>query len=146
MPQFVNAAGFLLFAREQPPKFLLMRHKNRWDLPKGHAEPGEDILTTALRETQEESGVPAKDIEVDPDFQFIIEYCVNGVRRGTYEKRVTYFIGYLPKTRDIELTEHSDYRWWNWPTEAIQSQTIDPLLNAAKIHFESFPERLQQGG
>ena len=57
----VNAAGMLLFALESPPKFLLMRHRDRWDLPKGHAEPGETLLATALRETEEETGILAND-------------------------------------------------------------------------------------
>ena len=45
----VRAAGILLMTRCKPQQFLLMRHSNRWDLPKGHCEPGESYVETALR-------------------------------------------------------------------------------------------------
>ncbi len=141
--KLVNAAGMLLFALETPPKFLLMRHRNRWDLPKGHAEPGETILETALRETEEETGVPAAAISVDPSFQYVIEYPVTYRSAGECLKRVTYFLGYLPATRTIEVTEHESYRWWTWPQlESVQEKTIDPLLGAVNAFFDAHPERL----
>ena len=139
----IDAAGVLLFALETPPKFLLMRHHNRWDLPKGHAEGDEDILTTALRETEEETGISQSDIKLDADFQYVTEYEVKGQKRGNYIKRVTYFIGYVPAVRTPKLTEHIGYMWWSWPpANNIQIQTVDPLLVAARLHFERFPERL----
>lgn len=143
LQELVEAAGMLLIALETPPKFLLMRHRDRWDLPKGHAEPGEDILATALRETEEETGVPATAINVDPDFRFVLEYTVTYRNRGERMKRVTYFLGYLPAACSIAITEHEGYQWWPWPqTGSLQTQTIDPLLQAARVHFEKFPERL----
>ena len=143
LQNIVEAAGMLLIALETPPKFLLMRHRNRWDLPKGHAEVGEAILTTALRETEEETGVPANSIAVDPDFRFALEYNVTYRNRGECLKRVTYFLGYLPAVRPIMTTEHESYQWWSWPqTASLQPQTIDPLLKAARDHFEKFPGRL----
>lgn len=40
---------------------LVLRHANgSWVFPKGHLEPGEDALDTALRETREEAGVQAR--------------------------------------------------------------------------------------
>lgn len=143
LQQVVEAAGMLLIAKETPPKFLLMRHRDRWDLPKGHAEVGETILATALRETEEETGVPANAIAVDPDFRFILEYTVTYKNLGERAKRVTYFLGYLAQVLPIVLTEHEDYQWWSWPqTKSIQAQTIDPLLKATYAHFEKFPQRI----
>lgn len=146
MSAIIDAAGILLFALEVPPKFLLMRHHNRWDLPKGHAESGEVTLTTALRETEEETGIPASEVAVDPDFQYVVEYDVRGQKRGNYRKRVTYLIGYLSATRPLVLTEHIGYLWWSWPQpDGIQAQTIDPLLNAVRSHFDQYPGRLRTG-
>jgi len=133
----------LLFALESPPKFLLMRHRDRWDLPKGHAETGETILETALRETEEETGLAATDIKVDRDFQYVTEYRVRYRQGGERLKRVTYFIGYLPATRLITVTEHESFLWWSWPQlDSVQVQTIDPLLAAAGKHLQQYPERL----
>lgn len=143
MKEIVKAAGMLLIALENPPKFLLMRHRNRWDLPKGHAEKGEDILQTALRETEEETGIPSKVITVDPDFRFVIEYPATYPKRGECLKQVTYFVGYLQTVRPVVITEHEGSQWWSWPqTESVQAKTIDPLLKAANEHFAKFPERL----
>jgi bis(5'-nucleosidyl)-tetraphosphatase len=144
MENYIEAAGMLLFTRTTPPKFLLMQHHNRWDLPKGHAEPDETIMETALRETQEETGISRKKIEIDQDFNYTTTYVVQGKSRGTYHKRVTYFIGYVAEECAIVLTEHIGYRWWDWPPyESIQTQTIDGLLQAARVHFEKFPKRLE---
>jgi bis(5'-nucleosidyl)-tetraphosphatase len=105
------------------------------------------VITTALRETEEETGVSPTNIEVDPDFCFVTEYQVTGKSRGNYLKRVTYFIGYLNQTCEISLSEHIDYRWWTWPPpNSIQSQTIDPLLQAASTHFQLHPQRLRPAG
>ncbi len=147
LSSFVEAAGMLLFALEAPPKFLLMRHRDRWDLPKGHAEAGEAMLETALRETEEETGIAASSIRVDQQFQYVTEYRVRYREGGERLKRVTYFLGYLTATRMIALTEHESFLWWAWPQlDSVQVQTIDPLLAAAKQHFTLYPERLSQSG
>ena len=39
------------------PKILGLMDDDAYDLPKGSMEPGENILQTALRETEEESGI-----------------------------------------------------------------------------------------
>lgn len=52
----VNAAGGVVSNRRGD--VLLIRRNDLWDLPKGHQEPGEDITLTALREVEEETGIP----------------------------------------------------------------------------------------
>jgi 8-oxo-dGTP diphosphatase len=37
---------------------VVNQNHNSWSLPKGHVEKGEDILAGAIREIQEESGIP----------------------------------------------------------------------------------------
>ena len=139
MSNVVEAAGLVLFTRSEPTQFLLMKHADRWDLPKGHAEPGETILQTALRETEEETGIAASGICIDDSFRFVTEYYVVGKKRGDYHKRVTYFLGTIEQTVEhpiqVCLTEHIGYQWFDWPvTGSIQSQTIDPLLAAIAKH------------
>ncbi len=135
MSDVVEAAGLILFTRSTPVQFLLMKHADRWDLPKGHAEAGESILQTALRETEEETGVAANQISVDETFRFVTEYYVVGKKRGDYHKRVTYFLGTIDLPVDIKLTEHIGYQWFDWPAiGSIQPQTIDPLLAAVAKH------------
>merc|ERR1712029_1081958 len=59
---------------DQPKvEYLMMRAsygKRHWTPPKGHVDPGEDLLTTAVRETREESGLIADThYIVAPDFK-----------------------------------------------------------------------------
>ena len=57
----VKSCGFLLVRGEPIREFLLMRHADRWDLPKGHVDAGETEMECALRELAEETGVAAAD-------------------------------------------------------------------------------------
>ncbi|MFK7734667.1 MAG: NUDIX domain-containing protein [Pirellulaceae bacterium] len=131
----ILAAGLILFTRTEPRRFLLMRHRDRWDLPKGHAEPGESLLETALRETEEETGIHPSVVEVDAGFEFSLEYFVESNKRGRYLKRTTYFLATLPDVCPITLTEHIGSEWFEWPTGPIQAETVDGLLEAVKQHW-----------
>ncbi len=138
--QTVKAAGILLISdRVKPTHFLLMRHRDRWDLPKGHCEEGETLEETALRETEEETGIARTDITLDPTFRFELNYHVTYKKFGdlTFEKYVCYFIGYVHGRPTIELTEHESAEWFTWepPQPPIQSETIDPLVSAAATHL-----------
>jgi len=55
----VFASGYLIFRRQGTQlQFLLMKHPDRWDLPKGHLDPNESIPQAAIRELYEETGIP----------------------------------------------------------------------------------------
>lgn len=123
-------------AVDQPSRstqFLLMRHHDRWDLPKGHCEEGESSRQTALRETEEETGIAPQSIAIDPNFCFKLVYPVTYRRWGdqVFEKQVKYFLGYVKEKPALALTEHESAQWFDWsPPHKIQTQTIDPLLAA----------------
>ncbi|MBI9033738.1 MAG: NUDIX domain-containing protein [Bacteroidales bacterium] len=51
----VEASGGLI--RNDNQQFLFIYRNERWDLPKGHIDPGESPETTALREIKEETAV-----------------------------------------------------------------------------------------
>lgn len=128
----VIAAGVLLMTREKPHQFLLMKHTDRWDLPKGHADPGETPRQTALRELCEETGIVTSQVQLDEQFEFQIEYTVCYPREETPRlKRVFYYLGWVPQAVEIHCTEHPESQWLTWnPPHKIQEQTIDPLLEA----------------
>jgi bis(5'-nucleosidyl)-tetraphosphatase len=135
----VTAAGILLMTKSPDSvEFLLMRHPNRWDLPKGHCDTGESFLETALRETEEETGITADTIEIDAQFEFDLFYQVQYPETGDqlFEKQVRYFLGFLKQKPELILTEHSSASWHRWqPPHRIQTQTIDPLLESVARHF-----------
>jgi bis(5'-nucleosidyl)-tetraphosphatase len=133
IPQ-VRACGVLVFRAAPEESFLLMRHRQRLDLPKGHVDPGETDLACALRELEEETGIGADAITVDPDFRWTIEYDVDGRRygfSGPAHKTVVIFLGRLLRDVPIAPSEHLGHQWVTWnPPHQIQAQTIDPLLAA----------------
>ena len=74
----VKSCGFLIVRGSPVKDFLLMRHPHRWDLPKGHVDPGEDELQCAVRELEEETGIDVDAIEIDAEFRFTAQYPVLG--------------------------------------------------------------------
>lgn len=136
--QDVKACGVLLF-RDQPcESFLLMRHRKRLDLPKGHVDPGENEHECALRELWEETGIRADEIELDPNFRWTTQYDVDGKRYGLSDrvhKTVVIFLGKLIRDVDVSCSEHVGFEWIPWnPPHRIQAQTIDPLLAAVAAY------------
>jgi len=136
-----KACGFLIVRGDPIASFLLMRHPKRWDLPKGHIDPGETEMVCALRELQEETGIEQADIEVDPHFRFSLEYVVQYGDRFNGQKALktaVYFLARLKTDVELKLTEHGEFRWFDWqPPHAIQAETINPLLDAVAQHLDS---------
>lgn len=133
----IKACGILIIRGRPIESFLLMRHKDRWDLPKGHMDAGETEMQCALRELTEETGIERSDIELDPGFRFTIKYEVNSKRYGERcHKTVVYFLARLLRDVTITPSEHAGYEWFPWhPPHRIQEETIDPLLAAVETHF-----------
>lgn len=135
----VNAAGFFLLIREgENLRFLLLQHANRWDLPKGHCDPGESFLETAIRELREETGINRDELEIDPSFSFEVRYPVqyHGANSKSYNKRVKYFLAFLSSMPTVRVTEHLGARWIDWdPSLKVQAETIDPMIDAVATHL-----------
>lgn len=110
-----RAAGLVIFRclRDCRTKFeyLLLQTsygKHHWTPPKGHVDPGESDLQTALRETEEESGLGADSLELMTDIKKEIIYPVKGK-----PKTVIYWPAKL-KESNIEVVlseEHQKFEW-----------------------------------
>jgi len=79
------SAGGLVVRGDQI--LLIATHSGRWQLPKGHLEPGESAEQAALRETQEETGVRGRVVAPLPGVEY--SFLQDGQR---IEKRVDYFL------------------------------------------------------
>lgn len=115
-----------------------MKHPTRWDIPKGHVDPGETDLQCALRELEEETGISADAIDIDPGFCFEHHYQVKDRRYGPdpVPKTLIVLLGRVDPDTEIVPTEHESFAWFDWcPPHRIQKQTIDPLLEAVAGHF-----------
>lgn len=115
----VNAAGGLVSNRRGD--FLLIRRGDKWDLPKGHQESGEDISVTAIREVEEETGVSGLELK---DLICVTDHC--------------YFRGGM---------WHLKHTWWydmryTVPEELVP-QTEEDITKAAWVARSSLPPYLK---
>lgn len=138
----IKSCGFLIF-RNDYQSFLLMEHKTRWDLPKGHVDPGESDLECALRELDEETGIKESQLTIDEHFRFVDVYTVRPKKRDyePHEKNLIIFLAQIDDSEtEIELTEHIGYKWVDWkPPHKIQEKTIDPLLEFLDKYWSGEP-------
>jgi len=131
----VKSCGVLVTRGRPICEFLLMQHRHRWDLPKGHIDPGETEIECALREMSEETGIPENAVMLDPEFRFVHHYPVrtDRVAGGVAQKTLIVFLAELVRDVAIKTTEHPSYAWFRWnPPHRIQAQTINPLLAAVE--------------
>ncbi|KAL1777416.1 bis5' [Sigmodon hispidus] len=114
----LRACGLIIFRRQLIPKvdnstiqFLLLQASNgthHWTPPKGHVDPGETDLETALRETQEETGIEGSQLTIIEGFRKELSYVA-----WKKPKTVIYWLAEV-KNYDVEIClsqEHQAYRW-----------------------------------
>jgi bis(5'-nucleosidyl)-tetraphosphatase len=129
--QKVKSCGVICFTRTKQPSFLLMKRSHRYDLPKGHIEPGETELQCALRELWEETGINSRQICLELDFRFkTIYYPRYRLYDGQkVEKSLVIFFGWVSEELEIVMTEHSSSEWIKWnPPHYFRNRIIDELL------------------
>lgn len=138
----VVSCGFIVAWRPiSQVQLLLMKHPDRWDLPKGHVDPGETFLQCAWRELEEETGLRRNQLIQDERFEFIQTYEVpprNGKGKPRRKELRIYLAWLIDNRATIIPSEHESYEWWNWsPGLRLQKQTIDPLLSQLEAHWGS---------
>ncbi|CAF3795095.1 unnamed protein product [Rotaria sordida] len=119
-----------------------MKHPHRYDLPKGHMEPGEIEHQTALRELLEETGIQSSDIDIDPNFRFENTYYPKYKRFGgeTVKKTLVIFLARLKSdSTKVIPSEHQHFEWCTWNSFQPSRKTsgIDQLLNKVRAHLNA---------
>lgn len=104
---FEKSCGVLPYRIESGKREFLLVYETFskcWSLPKGHIEPGETDVQTALRELMEETGLTAK---LDTSKKASIEYPISSFAR----KEVAFYPGQVegvPKVREGEIEK---FKW-----------------------------------
>ena len=134
-----TSSGIILYNNEHDEKeFLLLKYPGgHWDFVKGKMEQSEQSMQTAIRETEEETGIT--DLKFVDKFREEISYKFF-VNKEEIDKKVIF---YLAKTNSIEIKishEHLDFVWLNFEN-AIEKITYEN----AKIILTKANSLLQNG-
>ena len=121
---------------EHEDKFLLLhRHSHKasgdkWGLPAGKVEVGEEKEQAVLREIEEETGLAFKDSSVK---YFDSRY----VRDGDFDFEWHMFSTQTLEPVVITITphEHKEFRWVT-PEESLQMNLIHDLPQSIKLFYE----------
>jgi len=128
-----TSSGVVLFRKENDRILFLLLHypSGHWDFVKGKMEEGETPHETAIRETQEETGIT--DVKFLDNFEEWIQY--NFQYQGELvQKKVVFFLGET-KTKDITIShEHLNFTWMDYTT-AMEKTTFD---NAKTVLSKSY--------
>ena len=134
MNEQVLSAGVVVVRRaDEGWRVLLLRVYNYWDFPKGRVEPGEDALTTARRETREETTIS------DLDFAWGTEH-IDTAPYGREKKVARYYVARtattsvsLPVNPVLGKPEHHEWQWCDWETATQRvPERLLPVLGWAQ--------------
>jgi 8-oxo-dGTP pyrophosphatase MutT (NUDIX family) len=105
--EYVEAAGGVV--ADDAQNVLMIYRRERWDLPKGHIDAGEDALTAAVREIEEETGVSG--------LKFVTELC-NTLHAynvyGKWELKRTYWFGFETLQTATQPQTEEDIQTAQW--------------------------------
>ncbi len=97
---------------KQGPKVLLLKrsrwvlyHRNRWDMPGGASDSGEDHKSTAVRECFEEAGIKIQANNLSLIAKKVAE------RKGRLALRVCFYVSIEERLKPKLSFEHSKYEW-----------------------------------
>ena len=121
------ASGAIVFRREEGQILFLLIYSVRnaiWGFPKGHIDPGEDEMTAAFREIEEETGLTG--LKVRDDFREEAVYEAPSSREADKGKLIEkHSIYYLCETTEdnirVDGEEITDHRW-------VKAEEALPLL------------------
>jgi putative (di)nucleoside polyphosphate hydrolase len=121
--------------------------KNFWQMPQGGVEVGEDYLTAAYRELEEETSIKSVDLikELDGLISYILPKNLlgliwNGKYRGQEQK--WFVMRFLGKDNEINIkTKNPEFCEWKW----IDLENITDLVVDFKLHvYEDVKKKVSE--
>ena len=110
--------------------------KNFWQMPQGGVDEGEDFLTAAYRELEEETSI--KNVELIKELDGLVTYhlperLLGIIWKGKYkgQKQKWFLMKYLGEDNDINIkTKKPEFLDWKW----VDLEEITKLVVDFKLH------------
>jgi len=110
--------------------------KNFWQMPQGGVDEGEDFLTAAYRELEEETSI--KNVELIRELDGLVTYhlperLLGIIWKGKYkgQKQKWFLMKYLGEDNDINIkTKKPEFLDWKW----VDLEEITKLVVDFKLH------------
>ena len=110
--------------------------KNFWQMPQGGVDEGEDYLTAAYRELEEETSI--KNVDLIKEFEGLISYelpknLIGVIWEGKYrgQEQKWFVMRFLGQDNEINIkTKNPEFCEWKW----IDLENITDLVVDFKLH------------
>ena len=121
--------------------------KNFWQMPQGGVDIGEDYLTAAYRELEEETNI--KNVSLIKELDGLISYelpknLLGIIWKGKYrgQKQKWFVMRFLGKDSEINIkTKNPEFCEWKW----INLENISDLVVDFKLHvYEDVKEKVKK--
>ena len=144
-----NGVGIVVLNKEN--KIFVAKRidnpKNFWQMPQGGVNKGEKLLTAALRELEEETGMKEVELiqEIDGTMTYELPPHLLGIIwKGKYkgQKQKWFLMRYLGNDRDINIkTEKPEFLEWKW----IDLDLLTEVVVDFKLHvYKELKEKIQK--
>ncbi len=136
-----NGVGIIVINKENKV-FVAKRidnPKNFWQMPQGGVDEGEDFLTAAYRELEEETSI--KNVQLIKEIEGTLTYelpkhLLGIIWKGKYkgQKQKWFLMRYLGKDGDINIkTPKPEFLQWKWiDLDMITDRVVDFKLHVYK--------------